>query len=479
MSHLPALSALDLKAGLDRGDWSCAEVTTAHLDQIARLNPTLNAFVTLNTDAALDDARALDATPRAARGPLAGLPVGIKDVTETAGLRTTYGSTLFRDHVPETDAAIVRRLRDAGAIIMGKTNTPEFAAGANTSNDLFGATVNPWDTTRTVGGSTGGGAAALSSRMVPLAEGTDFGGSLRIPASFCGLVGLRPTAGIVPCAPVAQPWDVGRVNGPMARTAGDVALMLGSIVGADPASPISCPPDWPCAPGDLARWVSRFDATGTRVHYTDDLAGLGMDGDVAATCSSALASLTTNGLTVTGTDLSLADSNNAYKVLRSQWMVCNYHAYLDRLHVLNPLLRGNIEAGLTVTSMQIAEARQQQRIAFARITDALTTCDVIATPTVPIPPFAVSMPYPDTINGRPLTSYVDWLAQTYLITLTGFPALSVPVGCDSQGMPVGLQLIGPRFSEPLLLGIAHHIQQLLPLPVPAVLREAGPRTTRV
>jgi amidase len=473
MTHLPALSAIDLKAGLDRGDWSCVDVTRAHLDQIDRLNPVLNAVITLNSDKAITAARRIDSTPMPERGPLAGLPVGIKDVTETAGLRTTFGSELFADHVPDTDAAIVRRLRAADAIILGKTNTPEFAAGANTRNELFGATVNPWDTSRTVGGSTGGGAAALAACMVPLAEGTDFGGSLRIPASFCGLVGLRPTAGVVAASPVAQPWDVGRVNGPMARTAGDVALMLGAIAGVDAASPISCRPDWPCAPGDLSTWVSRFDATGMRVHYTEDLAGLGMDDDVAATCAAALSRLTTSGLTVADTDLSLADSNDAYKTLRAQWMVCNYHAYLDRLDVLNSSLRGNVEAGLKITSLQIAQARRQQRTAFERIAHALTLCDVIATPTVPIPPFVVSLPYPETINGRPLATYVDWLAQTYLVTLTGFPALSVPVGLDSQGLPVGLQLIGSRFSEPMLLGIARHVQQALPLPVPPLVAQSG------
>ncbi|SDW94917.1 amidase [Roseicitreum antarcticum] len=465
--QITSKTAVEIRSGLRAGDWSCVEVVQAHLDQIACANPTINAFVTLCPDAALAQALALDAAPRDTWGPLAGLPVGIKDVTETQGLRTTFGSRLLADNVPDHDAAIVQRLRGAGAIVIGKTNTPEFAAGANTRNELFGATVNPWDTTRTVGGSTGGGAAALAAHMVPLAEGTDFGGSLRTPASFCGLVGLRPTAGLIASAPVAQPWDMGRVNGPMARTATDVALMLGALTGVEDASAISTPPDWPMAPGALPDWVAQFDAHGLRVGYTPDLAGRGIDTGVAQVCAAGLAqAAAVTGVDVATTDLSLADSNDAYLRLRGLWMVCNYHDTLGRLDDLNPALRGNIEAGLKITALQIAQARAQQKVAWQRMMEALQTCDVIATPTVPVPPFPVTVNHPTAINGRPLNSYVDWLAQTYLVTLTGLPALSVPIGVDADGLPVGLQLISKRFSEPLLLGLAQCIQRAVPLPLP-------------
>ncbi|MCC5958580.1 MAG: amidase [Rhodobacteraceae bacterium] len=467
MVEIIALSAVAIKAGLGRGDFCCRDVVQAHLDQIAAQNPRINAFVTLCADQALEQAHKLDQTARDAWGPLAGLPVGIKDVTETAGIRTTFGSKLLADNVPRKDAAVVRRLKAAGAIVMGKTNTPEFAAGANTTNALFGATRNPWDMTRTVGGSTGGGAAALAAHMVPLAEGTDFGGSLRIPASFCGLVGLRPTAGLVASDPVEQPWDVGRVNGPMARSAQDVALMLGAIVGVDDMSPISAHPDWQVAPLDLANWVGRFDARGLRLGYAPDIAGMGIDAGVAQTCEKALSQIAGLGVAIQGSKLSLADSNAAYQVLRGQWMVCNYAPYLDRLDVLNPSLRKNIEAGLKISSLQIAQARAQQKCAWLRLLAEFDACDVIATPTVPVPPFPVDVSYPDQINGRALTNYVDWLAQTYLITLTGFPAVSVPVGLDANGLPVGLQLIGKRYCEPQLLGLAQAIQTALPLPCPA------------
>jgi amidase len=467
MQDITALGAVQIRAGLQRGDWSCRDVVQAHLDRIAWCNPHINAFVTLCPERALEQADLLDRTPRVRWPPLAGLPIAIKDVTETAGLRTTFGSRLLANNIPAKDAAVVRKLRSAGAIVLGKTNTPEFAAGANTTNDLFGATVNPFDTTRTVGGSTGGGAAALASHMVPLAEGTDFGGSLRIPASFCGLVGLRPTAGLVPSDPVEQPWDVGRVNGPMARTAQDVALMLGAIIGTDDASPISCLPDWPVPGQGLVDYVTAFDANGVRLAYAPDIAGLGIDAEVAQTCKYGLSTVAQQGVDVHESDLSLADSNDAYQVLRGQWMVCNYAAYLDRLHVLNPSLRGNIESGLKITSLQIARARTQQKRAWQRLLTVFEMCDVIATPTVPVRPFPVEVNYPDQINGRPLTNYVDWLAQTYLVTLTGFPALSVPIGRDSDGMPVGLQLIGKRFSEPMLLGLAAAIQRAIPVLFPA------------
>ena len=467
MMEITAFSAVAIKAGLQRGDFSCAEVMQAHLDQISARNPQINAFVTLCAEQAMDQAKLLDQTARDGWGPLAGLPVGIKDVTETAGIRTTFGSKLLADNVPQKDAAIVRRLKAAGAIVIGKTNTPEFAAGANTTNALFGATVNPWDTTRSVGGSTGGGAAALAARMVPLAEGTDFGGSLRIPASFCGLVGLRPTAGLVASDPVEQPWDMGRVNGPMARTAQDVALMLDAIAGVDDLSPISTRPDWPVSRAGLADWVGGFDPRGLRLAYAPDIAGMGIDADVARTCEKGLSQIADIGVSIRDSRLSLADSNAAYQVLRGQWMVCNYAPYLDRLDVLNPSLRKNIETGLTITSLQIAQAKAQQKRAWLRLLAEFDSCDIVVTPTVPVSPFPVEVSYPDQINGRALTNYVDWLAQTYLITLTGFPAVSIPVGLDANRLPVGVQLIGKRFSEPQLLGLAQTIQQAIPLPLPA------------
>lgn len=242
MAEIADLSASELRRLIGKRELSPVEVVKACLARVEQYNPLVNAVVTLN-ERAVDDARDLER--RLSRGdlvgPLCGLPVGIKDVTEVAGLRTTYGSPVYADFVPSEDALVVRRLRQADAVILGKTNTPEFAAGGNTFNEVFGRTRNPWDPTRSAGGSTGGGAAALATGMVALAQGTDLGGSLRIPASFCGVVGLRPSVGLVPTYPSNYLWDTLQVTGPLARTAEDVALMLQAIAGPSPWSPLAQP----------------------------------------------------------------------------------------------------------------------------------------------------------------------------------------------------------------------------------------------
>src|SRR5262245_27346128 len=267
-------SATEIARKVGARELSPVEVIQAALERVERLNPTLNAIVTLNP-AALDNARALE--QRLARGEspglLAGVPVGIKDVTEVAGLRTTYGSPLYRDHVPAEDALVVQRLRAAGAIVLGKTNTPEFAAGGNTWNDVFGRTRNPWNPALSAGGSTGGGAAALATGMIALAEGTDLGGSLRIPASFCGVVGLRPSPGLVPTYPSDYVWDTLQVTGPMARSAADVALMLQAIAGPSAHSPLR----QPTTGRDFVAAMKRGPRPGLRLAYCPDIAGIGID----------------------------------------------------------------------------------------------------------------------------------------------------------------------------------------------------------
>jgi amidase len=273
VSDLVDRSASDLRQLVATRQVSAADVIEATLERVEALNGTINAVVTLNPRA-LDDARAVD--ERIARGdvpPLSGVPVGIKDVTPVASLRTTFGSTIYADHVPTHDAVVVRRLRDAGAIIIGKTNCPEFAAGGNTFNDVFGRTRNPWNTALSAGGSTGGGAAALATGMIALAEGTDLGGSLRIPASFCGIVGLRPSVGLVPTYPTDWAWDTLQVSGPMARTAEDVALMLQTIAGPSEWSPLRQPVDG----RDFVAGVAAGVPSGSRIAYCRDPARIGID----------------------------------------------------------------------------------------------------------------------------------------------------------------------------------------------------------
>src|SRR5687768_11646444 len=296
------LTATAIARGVAEGATSAVSIVEAALERVAKFNEQLNAIVTLNPTA-VDEARAID--ERVAAGetlPLAGVPVGIKDVTPVAGLRTTYGSPFYTQHVPYEDALVVRRLRDAGAVIVGKTNTPEFAAGGNTWNDVFGRTRNPWDPSKSAGGSTGGGAVGLATGMIALAEGTDLGGSLRIPASFCGVVGLRPSPGLVPTHPSDWVWDTLQVTGPMARTAEDVALMLQVIAGPSPFSPLR----QPTAGRDFVGAVRAGPKRKLRLAYCPDIAGIGVDPQVERVCRQAANALANEGHSVEEISLDFA-----------------------------------------------------------------------------------------------------------------------------------------------------------------------------
>ncbi|HYH81246.1 MAG TPA: amidase family protein, partial [Longimicrobium sp.] len=297
---------------------SPVEALHACMARVEALNPAINAVVTLNPRAE-DEARALERRISAGEdvGPLAGVPVGIKDVTQVGGVRCTFGSPLFSDHVPGEDALVVRRLRAAGAVILGKTNTPEFAAGGNTFNEVFGRTRNPWNTERSAGGSTGGGAAGLATGMIALAEGTDLGGSLRIPASFCGVVGLRPSIGLVPTVPSDYVWDTLQVTGGMARTAEDLGLMMSAVAGPSPEAPLS----QPTAGRDFAGAARAGDARGLRVAYCRDIAGIGIDAEVERVCRDAAFALRDAGAVVEEVELDLAYGRKAFLALRGLWFV--------------------------------------------------------------------------------------------------------------------------------------------------------------
>ena len=441
---------------------SPVEVLRAHLDAIERLNPKINAICTLAEDSAVKMAQNAEAAVMRGDelGVLHGLPVGIKDVTPTAGIRTTYGSPLYANHVPEEDAAVVTRLKQAGAIILAKTNTPEFAAGANTVNKVFGATRNPWNLTLTVGGSTGGGGAAVASSMIPLAEGTDFGGSLRVPAAFCGVVGLRPTVGLVPNHPVPLPWDSGRTHGPMARSAEDVALMLDAMVGLSDTSPISVMPPW----SDLAGMVRTVkDAKGLRIAYAADIAGVGVDPEISEVCRLAARRLAETGARVEELKFDLSEGCDAYRALRGQWMVGQYYRHLDELEKFGPNLAANVKLGLALSTRDIAAAETTRAQLWHRWRAMFGRFDFILTPTVPVPPFPVEQNYPETVAGKKMQTYIDWIAPTFLVTLCSLPASSVPCGKTKQGMPIGLQIISRRFDEPRNLGLAKLVQEMNPI----------------
>lgn len=442
------------------------EVLEAHLETIAVLNPKLNAIVTVADNAREAAVAAGEAvTSGKALGPVHGLPVVIKDVTLTAGIRTTFGSPLYKDFVPEQDAAVVSRLRKAGAIILGKTNTPEFATGANTVNELFGATRNPWNTALSPAGSSGGSAAAVAAGMAPLGQGTDFGCSIRIPASFCGIVGLRTGGGLIPNEGMRLPWDYGQVHGPLARSAEDAALMLDAMTGFDPLWPISVPPAWDSA---LRAVEETEHAKGLRVAYVSDLAGLGVDSEVDAISRKAALQLKGSGATVDEIAFSAADGIEAYKALRGEWMLGQQLERMAMLDRFGPNLAGNIRHGLGLTARDIATAENQREVVWRRFADLFARYDFLITPAAPVPPYPVDKNYPEEINGKRLENYIDWIAQAFLVTMVGFPAGSVPGGKTASGLPVGLQIVGTRLSEPRILGLAKLIQAAHPVGWPPV-----------
>lgn len=456
VTALTQLSATELQRRIRAREVSVCEVIEASLDRIGQSNGELNAIVTHNPRA-MDDARTLDA--RLARGEdpgiLCGLPAGIKDVTPVENLRTTYGSPIYADHIPAEDALVVRRLRNAGAVIMGKTNCPEFAAGANTFNEVFGRTRNPWDPSKSAGGSTGGGAAALATGMIALAEGTDLGGSLRIPASFCGIVGLRPSVGLVPTHPTDWGWDTLQVTGPMARTAEDVALVLQAIAGPSEYSPLAQPIEG----RDFVKGTKAGVRRGTRIAYCSDIAGIGIDPDVERVCRRAAFGLKDIDARVEEIDLDLSEGRRAFLALRGLWFVAQMFPRMEKRDRFGTNVGNNVKAGLDVTTTDLAAAENFRGRLWQKFREFFGRFDYLLTPCMAVPPFPVEQNYPDSIAGKPMQTYIDWIAPTFVLSLTGLPVASVPAGLDSSGMPVGLQIVGKQFGEEAVLALAAAIQR--------------------
>ena len=450
------LTAVEMSGLLKNRDVSAMEILEAHLARIEECNPTINAIVALSEDVARTQAQSVDDRLKNGEtvGPLAGLPVGIKDTIDTKGIRTTHGSPLFADHVPDRDDIMVERVKQADAVIIGKTNTPEFAIGGNTVNRVFGATRNPWNTKLSPGGSTGGGAAGLASCMFPLTLGSDLGGSLRIPASFCGIVGLRPTVGVVPTGPSALPFEALGVSGPMARSPEDIKLMMDVIAHPHSSSPLT-------QVNSLG--LPTIDVKVLNIAYVPDIAGIGIDPEVLETCEAAAESLKNAGFAVSNETLDLSEGRETFTTLRGQVIVNAYLSYLNRMDQLEPNLIGNIEKGLNQTPQDIAVAENKRAQLWTQVTECLQVFDLILTPTLPITPFPVEDNYPDFINGKKMASYIDWVAPTMIISLFGIPAVSVPVGLSEDGLPVGLQIIGNKYSETKLLSLAAEIQAQNPI----------------
>lgn len=457
MNELCFTSATELARRIRSREISALEVLQAHVAQIESVDPHVNAMVTRTFEQAETAARAVDS--RLARGesvgPLAGLPVAHKDLAVTKGIRTTFGSPLFRDFVPDEDAIIVERLRAAGAITVGKTNTPEFGAGSQTFNPVFGATRNPWDVSRTCGGSSGGAAVALACGMVPIADGSDLGGSLRNPASFCNVVGFRNTPGRVPNWPAFNAWFPLPIVGPMARSVEDVALMFSAIAGPDPRSPISVH-----EPGSVfARPLAR-DFKGVRIAWSRDLGGLPMEREIVDTLERALPAFEDMGCVVEPETPDLRDADEIFEVLRAFNMDLSHGELLrTRRSQLKQTVIWNIEEGQRLTGSQVAQAERKRTELFHRMRGFFERFDFLVCPVTQVQPFDVATEYPMQIDGHPLATYIEWMRSCYRISATSLPAISVPAGFGGSGLPVGLQIVGPYLGDFGVLQLAHAFEQ--------------------
>jgi amidase len=436
---------------------SALEVMDAHLAQTERVNPAVNAIVTYLPELGRSGAQAVDAA--LARGddpgPLAGLPVVHKDLAVTRGIRTTFGSPIYRDFVPDVDAIIVERLKRAGAVTFGKTNTPEFGAGSQTFNPVFGATRNPYDLSKTCGGSSGGAAVALACGMAPIADGSDLGGSLRNPASFCNVVGMRPSAGRVPNWPGFSAWFPLSVVGPMARTVPDTALMLSAIAGPDPRSPISLQ-----EPGSsFARPLAR-DFKGTRIAWSPDLGGLPVEPEVAEALNAQRRVFADLGCLVVDATPDLSDADEIFRVMRAwNFELCYGQLLKSRRGLMKDTLIWNIEEGARLTGPQLGAAESKRTQLFHRMREFMDDHDFLIAPVAQVLPFDIDVPYVTEINGIRMESYIDWMRSCYYITVTGSPAISVPCGFSRTGLPVGLQIVGRYRDDFGVLQIAHAFEQ--------------------
>ena len=457
MSDLCFLTAVELADRIRRRDVSVIEVVRAHLTQIERVNPTMNAIVTLTAERALDDAKAKDAALArgAATGALFGLPVAHKDLVPTKGIRTTLGSPIYRDNVPTEDGLIIERLRAAGAVTFGKTNTPEFGAGSQTFNEVFGRTLNPYDPGKTCGGSSGGAAVALACGMVPIADGSDTGGSLRNPAAFCNVVGLRTSPGRVPVWPRELAWSALSVQGPMARTVADVALLLSAMAGPDPRSPIAI-----AEPGERFRQPLDRDFRGVRVAWSRDLGGLPFDSRVSAALAPHRKVLETLGCVVEEAQPDLRDAREIFQVLRAFAFATRYGPMLaEHRHEIKDTVIWNTEQGLKLTAREMAEAEVKRTALYHRVRTFMERYEFLVLPATQVPPFDVTQPYVTEIEGVALPTYIDWMRACSDITVTGSPAISVPGGFTPEGLPVGLQIVGRHQDDWGVLQLAHAFEQ--------------------
>jgi len=465
MTEACDLTAVDARRLIGQKRLAPSELLESCIARIESLDHAVNAMPARDFERARAAARLADAAVTDGRPlpPLHGLPIGIKDLQETAGLCTTFGSVLYRGHIPDKDERLVAAVRAAGAIVLGKTNTPEFGAGANTRNSIYGATGNPFDPTKSAAGSSGGSAVALATGMVPLATGSDTGGSLRNPAAFCGIVGFRPTPGLVPSERRDQGWSVLPVLGPMARTVADAMLLLSAIVGDDAADPL--------ASTVLGRRIRRgehfaapepIDLSRLNVALTADFGFAPTERQIRAVFADKTALVRHVFARADDATPDCAGADEAFEILRSlHFLTARRELVQSRAEDVGPNVRANVEQGLGYSAVDVARAQSLQTALYRRWQRFFDTYDVILTPTITISPRSWRELYPAEIDGNPTRTYFHWLALAYAVTLPGHPAVSLPLGRDQSGMPFGLQIVGPRGGDAFVLSVAAALEGML------------------
>ena len=486
MSEPCDLTAVEARALIGRKQLSSSELLESCIARIEAVDHAVNAIAARDFDGARGVAKAADAaTMRGDALPaLHGLPLGVKDLENTAGLRTTFGSPLFADNVPAHDELLVASVRKAGAVIFCKTNTPEFGAGANTRNAVFGATGNPFDPTKSAAGSSGGSAVALACDMMPIATGSDTGGSLRNPASFSGIVGFRPSPGLVPSGRRGVGWSGLPVSGPMGRNVADLCLLLSAMVSDDSRDPLATTIYGKAVrrPKDFAR-PGAVDLSALRVALTPDLGFAPTEKQIAAAFAEKTGLFRHVFARAEDTTPDCAGADEAFEVLRAGNFLAGHLEKVQKTpEKVGPNVRANVEEGLRYTAADVARAEVLQTTLYRRWQGFFETHDVVLTPSITISPRPWSELYPAEIDGKPTRTYFHWLALAYAVTLAGHPAVSLPVGVDSNGMPFGLQIIGPRGGDAYVLAVAAALEALLagdprtarPVPDIARLRAAPP-----
>ncbi len=432
---------------------SATQVVRAHLDQIERVNPAVNAIVTLTAEQAMADAQAADQALATTGpiGPLHGLPVAHKDLFVTRGVRTTFGSLIYKDFVPDIDALPVERLKKAGGISVGKTNTPEFGAGSQTFNAVFGATKNPFDPTKTCGGSSGGGSVALACGMVAIADGSDLAGSLRNPANFCNVVGHRPSVGRVPNWPDQLGWFPFTMAGPMARNVKDIALAMSVMAGPDDRSPIALE-----TPGDIFHRPLDRDFRGCTIAFSRTLGGLPVEPEVLKVMDAARPVLEQLGAKVVDAEPDLSEADEVFMLWRAWRTELRISPLMEKHRsLLKETVIWNAEQGLPITGPQLARAEAKRTELYHRMREFMSRHEFLVLPVNQVAPFPVDQEYPTHINGVEMKTYIDWQKTCYYITTVGNPAISVPAGFTATGLPVGLQIVGRHRDDFGVLQLAH------------------------